>query len=88
MSGFRQVTTAAAAVLALFACWIAAGSARAAAPVTIETLDGKQLVGEVTELSATSLTLQTKAGSEKLPTASILSARPATRSFSLRMTTV
>ena len=52
------------------------GTATAATPATVETLDGRKLTGELVELDSQSLVLSTAAGREKLATSSIMSLKP------------
>ncbi len=52
------------------------GTARAALPVVVETLDGKKLTGELISLDGQSVVLDTAGGREKLATSGILSLKP------------
>ena len=64
--------------LLLCALMLAAGRLAAAAPVTVETQDGKQLTGELVGLDGQGLVIETAAGREKLPPASVMSIKPGT----------
>ena len=61
---------------AFSAAALSAGSAAGAAPITVDTQDGKQLSGELVGLDAQGLILQTAAGREKLAPANVLSIKP------------
>jgi hypothetical protein len=64
------------ALAAVAVLTVAVRPSAAALPVTVETLDGKKLAGELVGLDSQSLELNTTAGREKLATSSIMSLKP------------